>query len=108
MHKSIARIVGGAIFVTLLCSGVAFALPKIEEGVSPVSATQRCSLYTPTAVYIQIEDSVDIILSVGSITNTTWPKYFYPTKPAATPYSPVTYWTNNANGAKVTTKGSGN
>jgi len=103
---SMARTVGGAVFVTLLCSRAAFA--ELKVGASPQSVTQRCSLYIPRLVGIAITDQVDIALGADTSTmDTVWPKYRPPTKPAESPSSVVWYWTNNPTGAVVATRGSG-
>jgi len=108
VHRSIARVVRGAVFATLLCSGVAFA-QTFNAGLSPQSVTQPCSLYIPVIVAIQIQDTVKFIIAQesSSVGDTLWPKYKLPTYPGESPYSYVWYWTNNLHGARVSTKGPG-
>lgn len=107
MRKSTALIVSGVVFAMLLFGGVAYAQTYVS-GSSPQSAAQPCSLSIPEMVAIQIQDSVRIILTTTGAGDTLWPRYKYPTEPAASPYSYVWYWTNDSTGATVATKGSAN
>jgi len=102
MHKSIARIIGGAIFVTLLCSGVAFAADL------SASDAQKVVLKTDQIVFIEVGDSVEFNLkmptSFGGGLDGTWPLYFWPTYPGhgdGTPTCSLAFWTNCQYGATV-------
>jgi len=58
-------------------------------------------------VELWITDSVKFILSSNNITDSIWQKYFYPTTPATSPYTELS-WRAQPNGGKVTVRGSGN
>ncbi|MBM3313667.1 hypothetical protein FJY70_03630 [candidate division WOR-3 bacterium] len=76
-------------------------------GTTDAEATQPCSLTIPTLVYISITDTIKFAIPLGGLTDSIWPKYFYPTRPGSAPYCRVNYWTNSGNGARVLAKGSG-
>ena len=97
MHKSIARVIGGVIFVTLLCSGVAYAFDVVPSQ----DDNQTVKLITEEMVYIAVGDSVEFDLTSPGSFDGTWPKYFGQTYPEGTPTCTLAYWTNCHDGATV-------
>ena len=54
-----------------------------------------------------ITPMVKFTVGPNDFRDTLWPKYAYPTIPASSPYTTVEWFTDNATGASLTVKGSG-
>ncbi len=84
------------------------SLSQVAHGRAP--GRNRGSPHLPafdSQVWITVTDSIKFNLGAGSITDTIWPKYFYPTMPAASPYTSVEWGADYNSGAKLTVRGNG-
>ncbi len=100
-----------AVFLILMLGAAfsVFALGRVT-GTSPVTNTIDVTVLIPLRVGIDLSGTdVTFDLSDASVVYppTTFPGYYYPTSPAATPYVPLSVFCNNSAGWTLTVQASG-